>query len=185
MKKNKLIIILLAILMLTACSNSTNDSGVKGVVETFFSSFKSSDYEKAEEVSDGGEDFPVEDSEKELYTKMLKNLSWEIGEATENGNEATVKVVVKNKQIPMAFQNALAIAYNEKINKELSDDETSKIFIDSLPQAIEEAEDISQEIEVKLIKEDDKWILQRDLTLMTSLFGNVPQDTPEMPSTGE
>ncbi|NLM05991.1 MAG: hypothetical protein GX219_03615 [Tissierellia bacterium] len=179
MKKKLLALTFVMTLLLMSCSGSSFTEGSPSeAVDKFFTAMSKQDYELAEEVSDGGEDFPESDEEKNLYVMMLKHLTWDIKNEEIDGNNATVSVEVKNKIIPQAFENALAIALNEKANKGISEEETGKLFIESLPQTIEEADFKTTDLTLSLKNEGDKWIIDRTDEVMMAIFGNDPEGLP-------
>lgn len=185
MKKKLLALFVVAVFLVSCSSYSFTEGSPSEAVEKFFTAMSKQDYELAEEVSDGGEDFPVSDEEKNLYVMMLKRLTWDIKNEEIDGSNATVSVAVKNKLIPQAFENALAFALNEKANKGISEEETGKLFLEKLPEMIEEADFKTSDLTLSLKKENEKWVIDRNDELMMAIFGNDPEGLPIMPEDEE
>ena len=152
----------LVLVSLVGCSSSSP----KGDLEEFMKEVQTENL-----ISKGFNEYEDEEMlSKELLESMdeiVSQATFDIGKAEVDGDKATVKLTVKNKDYGRAFKdgfNEILAKYFEKFLEMEDDSEetvnelTKKIMDESIQMAIEKADrEYVKEIDVKMVKKDDKW----------------------------
>lgn len=152
----------LVLVSLVGCSSSSP----KGDLEEFMKEVQTENL-----ISKGFNEYEDEEMlSKELLESMdeiVSQATFDIGKAEVDGDKATVKLTIKNKDYGRAFKDGV----NETVGKifmkimDLEDDSEEavneaamKIFEESINEAIEKADrEYVKELDVKMVKKDDKW----------------------------
>ena len=202
MKIKKLLISALIILMaiMTACSGEKKDADAEKITqatEDFFSAIKACDFEKVKSVSvwvtpriEGEEnppreddDIPTEEADIKLFEKLLKNLSWKIGDVKVDGDSATVDIEITNKKVNEAFQQALISVYVESQQKQvqMESDEVMKRVYELMDETLESVESFTVKVVGELDKDNEgNWKLFRSGDVMAAVYGSEKNpDAPE------
>ncbi len=183
MKKNfkkvfSLVFSLIMLISFTACGGPTPEELVTSALDALKSgdeSFFEGSIESFEESFDSSS---AEDLDKALKT-VLSTMDYEVISTTEDGNKATVKVKITNKDYSKAvekyFSDVMAYAMS---NLDASEDEVDKKVVELLVNAINESAEgestVTNEADITLTKGDDGWVLDDPSDeLMNALFGNM------------
>ena len=119
----KKIIALLSILLLVGCGDLSNTPTKQ--TEAFFKKYQTLDNAVLSDLNDVlANDTTLTDSQKEEYRDIMKkhyqNLTYEVKEAIENGDEATVKteIVVTDFNKALDEANSYLLEHPEEFNDE-------------------------------------------------------------------
>ena len=195
MKAKKVLTLALAALMIfsmTACVKKNNTaqtsdspgmevtadpSTPEGTVKIVLDAFKDKDNKKLNEyvnVSLGSEFGPLsgltssdnelltdtQDPEsQELLTNLTEDFSYKILDSQTNGSEATVKVQVTNRDL------------SQVINKLIGEDPSEDRFLNLVREA--KGKTVTNELELPVVKEKDKWMVNLDTSAVNAIFGNI------------
>lgn len=195
MKAKKVLTLALAALMIfsmTACAKKNNTaqtsdspgmevtadpSTPEGTVKIVLDAFKDKDNKKLNEyvnVSLGSEFGPLsgltssdnelltdtQDPEsQELLTNLTEDFSYKILDSQTNGSEATVKVQVTNRDL------------SQVINKLIGEDPSEDRFLNLVREA--KGKTVTNELELPVVKEKDKWMVNLDTSAVNAIFGNI------------
>lgn len=195
MKAKKVLTLALAALVIfsmTACAKKNNTaqasdspgmevtadpSTPEGTVKIVLDAFKDKDNKKLNEyvnVSLGSEFGPLsgltssdnelltdtQDPEsQELLTNLTEDFSYKILDSQTNGSEATVKVQVTNRDL------------SQVINKLIGEDPSEDRFLNLVREA--KGKTVTNELELPVVKEKDKWMVNLDTSAVNAIFGNI------------
>ena len=184
----RLAALLLAILMLVSlCGCSTPTKEAEASVKGMFEAFKALDFEKAEKYIDI-EDMKlsqVEEDETTNYEMFMKTLFDRLDYtiiSSEEVDSETVNVVVEITAVDMKvvladyFVAALQYAFaNAFADPEPTEEETNKkmeeLFIASATK--EGLTTVTNEVTIKVVKEDGNWKVTSEDTLVDAMFGGL------------
>lgn len=128
------------------------------------------EYDKQAIVEAGESAFAGIQPSTEFEKHLLKSFSYKIGDATINGNEATLNVRVSNvdlgKAIDAAYKDLGKDENIESIGQIYRTDEASNIesaIMDVIYDHIDNSKDkVSKNLELHLSKKDNEWTLDAD-----------------------
>ncbi len=110
----------------------------------------------------------------DFLQKFLASLQYEITAAEEEKDTAVVTATIQTIDISQVFSDYMtnAMAY---LFVDLSQEELNEKLMDTLFQALEDnAENLtSTEVNISLVKEDGKWLIQPDTALIEALTGGI------------
>lgn len=181
-KKLATLLLLLAMLGLAACGNSTPEITPTKTVDTFLKAIQDEDqdaikkvYEEStfdigKEAWDDGDDegqFSDDAMTKVLTTDFYPRLidfEYKMGEETINGDEATVKVDITTYKIGDSFVAGFKDFFSQAMdlyNSNASDDQVSKVMADSLHKKLSalKKKEYTKIATFHLSKEDGKWVV--------------------------
>lgn len=171
------ILVLLSILSLTGCGPSADST-----VKTFFESLQKGDMTAADKCFNPGtsesKTFKFDNKEEEKITKLIfSKIKYEIVSTKENDKDAVVKTKVTapdlmtitgkmvSELLPKIYQDALS-------GKESDTDKmTEQYFINSLSAS--DVTTVTTEVDIKLVKTKDGWLMQSDDNLLNAISGNL------------
>lgn len=205
MKKKKLLpVILTFALLFTGCGTakpaSVVESAIKCLQENkldeareYFAKEDTDETEAVEKVTDGTE----EDTEDEVGNAFLgvmndfakehaKNITYEIKDTKEDGDEATVTVKVTYKDAgavtKLAYQDMIEQSVSNALTTSLAgaggdidESDMSAIFIKSFENAQDSAAfvDKSEKLKISCKKVDGKWKISDSTDLLNVYYGNI------------
>ena len=190
MKKisKRFVALLLAMLMLVslcACSSPTKEA--EATVNGMFNAFQSLDFEKAQKyinVSDMKVS-QVDDDETTDYEMFMKTLFDRLNYtiiSSEEVDSETVNVVVEITAVDMkvvladymvsALQYAFANAFADpQPTEEETDKKMEELFVQSATK--ENLATVTNEVTIKVVKEDGSWKVVSEDSLVDALFGGL------------
>lgn len=167
MKKLLSLVLILCMLLCTACGTSTPTDALKADMEIAKSS-------PEEIIADIGKTGFGEDATSALVEKIL-NFDYEFIEEKIDGNTATVETTITTYPFGEIFKNVVADVFVEALSgKEMTNDEAAKLMDQSLLDRLDEAEkSYKSTVTFKLTKEDDNWIVQESNDMTNALTGGL------------
>ncbi len=197
MKTKIIALVMVLMLLLTACSISTssNTETAEQAVSNALNAFKTLDKETISKYLDYDEliDNEVEENEQELadeqIKKMLSKLEYMIVSSEENEDTATVKTEITNinmeKVIREMLGNMFTLAMGEAFKDEsikLTDEEMEQKTYELFDQAIEKYKDekVTNVIDIKLNKVDGRWKIGIDESMQNAVMGNLLKATNDI-----
>lgn len=173
----KKIIALLSILLLVGCGDLSNTPTKQ--TEAFFKKYQTLDNAVLSDLNDVlANDTTLTDSQKEEYRNIMKkhyqNLTYEVKEAIENGDEATVKteIVVTDFNKALDEANSYLLEHPEEFNDEFGNYNVTK-FNDYRIQKLKEAQEkVKYTLDITLTKKDSKWqVDKQDDSILDKING--------------
>ncbi|MGL5972975.1 MAG: hypothetical protein ACRCZK_04630 [Oscillospiraceae bacterium] len=169
---------------LSGCFNKDIDEyGPKNTINILFQNMIDGDIENAKSLILDEKELMIEDAfGLESFKIITKNLKYEIVKETlnEDGKTATVKMKVGNYDLNTILDKATIEATNTLIEyqsggKELTEEETKNALDKALKNQIENynGEVLVGEVEVKLEKINDKWLVVFDEKLQQYILGDI------------
>lgn len=172
MKKWMSCLIILGLLLLTACQSKPDASTPKGITELFLSSMKAGDYKKACEYA--SIDFDEESYKKSaaLQKDAMKgtyaNMEYEIGEEKIEKKKATVSVEIANAD----YIETMNQAVYDTMKKKKDDEYTKKTFSNLSKKANKN----KVKVLVNYRQEDGKWVFDgSNSQLYAAMLGYLKQ----------
>ena len=145
-------IVIIAILAYVFMSDSP-----KKVVEKIFQDLKSGNTSQ----SVLADEFKQENFDEETKKLLFDKLEWKIKEVKENGDTATVKVEVTNKDFKTAINNYMQKAIKAAFSGGISNEEDATNYL--MEELIsEDLKTISSEQIINLKKQDGEWQISED-----------------------
>lgn len=99
-----------------------------------------------------------------LMKALVKNMHYELGEATVTGDTAVVPAVITNNDFSGLIHEAIpALIEISLTNPNATEEEMAGLVLDKLAGLAEEAgkEPVSAEVEIRLVREDGEWKAQK------------------------
>ncbi len=96
---------------------------------------------------------------QELLTSLTEDFSYKILDSQTNGDEATVKVQVTNRDL------------SQVINKLIGEEPSEDRFLNLVKEA--KGKTNTTELELPVVKENGKWIVKLDTNAVNAVFGNI------------
>ena len=167
---------LVLVLLLSGCGKTESPSEV---TDRFFKAIKEQDTDTISEIYEGddldlskaGGEITEDDSglSEELQKKMMDmifDFDYEVGDEEIKDDDAVVKVKVTS----YALGDTMTSVYTDLMSWALenmfsapSEEETQKKTSEIFTEKLEETEkSYTKEIEIKLVKKDDKWIVSKE-----------------------
>lgn len=167
--KKKIILLLMIMFVMTACSSSRLDvEGAKQTVDTFLSRYHLKDASCAEFLLGNGEDsFFSFDGISEYFASELK---YEIKSVTTEDDMCIVKVDIEN----IDFKDSIEKSYEEAVNlygEEYASLYIKDMFIDYIESNKMKRVQNTYEVVVRYI--NDEWKIEMDLNLSDALTGGM------------
>lgn len=185
----RLFITILFILILVGCSQKP-----EVVVKSFLDDFKEfelseiSTFEK-QDIFFSGISFSesvlnlekfVSIEQKEIFASLIKEIDYKILETEVLDESAIVKIKITNKDISKIIQNSIIQTVQHVLanypGEIISDADLDNIYLDIfIAETSQVEEKTEQELEIYLVKEDDKWKIDRENNLLffNTLMGNL------------
>ncbi|WP_195267718.1 hypothetical protein [Eubacterium sp. 1001713B170207_170306_E7] len=96
---------------------------------------------------------------QELLTNLTEDFSYKILESQTNGDQATVKVQVTNRDL------------SQVINKLIGEDPSEDRFLNLVKEA--KGKTVTNELDLPVVKENGKWMVNMDTGAVNAVFGNI------------
>lgn len=191
MKKGIAILLsLIMVLLMAGCGKTESPSEV---ADKFFKAIKEKDSETISEIYEGndldlskaGGEMMDDDSglSKEVQEKFIEKIfdfDYEISDEEIKDDEATVKVKITSyalgDMIASVYTDLVAWAVENMFDAPSEEDtakKTSEIFTEKLDET---EKTFTKEMNLKLVKKDDKWIVSKDLDsddLLNAITGDM------------
>ncbi len=180
--RKTILFLTLSIMMLSliGCSSAKPDASVKGFLE----SIKKLDFNTAQTFikSDSPqEEFKYDSPEQEKIVKAIfDKISYEIVSTTKEGDTAKVKTKVTSIDMPKTSSKLMSDMMSVLLSQSLSDNKVdeakqTEMIMESFINALNDPNvaKTTTEVEIKLVKENKKWLVLPSEELSDSLTGNM------------
>lgn len=199
MKKYTKIVSLLIVLAmmatcLVACGGPTPEQQAETAVNTCLNALKAGDLETAAKYLDDADVTSVDDTDEDsmvnsvIMEKIFAKLEHKILSTQKiDDNTVTVKAEITNLDMKPVFtefftqalQYALGSAFSENPpSEEETNEEMTKIFDTCISK--EDLATVTKEVEIKVVKTEDQWILQSSDLLSDALLGGLEKVVEEI-----
>lgn len=184
----------LLILVLTFSIVGCTKNNPEDTVESFLNDVKNGNIENLSEYLKEDDDYEVDaddfmlkDELEQAMIKAYSKLEYETLNTEVDGNKATAETKIKapnlgeamsstiSELLPGAFMDALEEAFDENPEKEFDEEAFQKKMEETFIKKISK-DDISMvenTVKVKMIKKDDKWLIDSDDEFFNALSGNL------------
>lgn len=181
----KLLLVLLTCVMMITVSGCGEASlaASQSSVEGFLTCLKENDYEKMKYyIAEGDYTFEdlADETTIEMFNVLFSHLDYNIVTSRETGEgEVEVEVTITAKDLETALSNyiveALKFAFGEALTSDYTDEEMNvkltQIFSDVV--ASDSVKTLTNNVNIKVIKQNDQWLVQIDEQLFDSLVGDM------------
>lgn len=168
MKKLLSLVLILCMLLCTACSSSTTP---KGALKADMEDAKAS---PEEIIGDIGETGFGEDATSALVDRVL-DFDYELGEENIDGDTATVKTTITTYPFGEIFTEVFTELLSKALSgEELSTDDVTKLMDESLLSKLDTAKKTyTATVTIELVKEDGSWVVQESDEMSNALTGGL------------
>ena len=189
--KKLLLVLLTCVMMITVAGcGEASLAASQTSVEGFLTSLKDNDYEKMKSyIAEGDYSFDdlADEETIEMFNILFSHLEYNIVTSREtNEGEVEVEVTIKAKDLEKALSNyvveALRFAFGEALTSDYTDEEMDaklvQIFSDVV--ASDDVETLTNNVNIKVIKQNDKWLVNIDEQLFDSLVGDMSEISEQL-----
>lgn len=168
LSKILVVVVVLAIAVLLTVMIVTS-SDPKKSTDGLLTNLKAGDFEKAQEFLSGTSLINDNKFDEETEKLLFDKLEWKITKITKEDENATIELEVTNKNfqsiISSYMQKALKAAFG---GENVEQSEIENYFKDELKN--EQVEKTTNNVTIKAVKEDKKWKIVADDTLVNALL---------------
>lgn len=175
-----LLTMIFSITLLAGCGTKEANGKPEETVKNFLDAFIEGDMKTANTYLLDAEDVMDDTSEKEEDSYFSK-ISYELVDGAEiDGDNATVKTKITSPDMEQAmslfFEAMMASVVNGE--EEMTEEQMQSKFDELLDS--DEVGKITNEVDVKLQKQDGKWLIDADVEFMNAVTGNMINMLNEM-----
>lgn len=192
MKKNlkkvlSLVFSLVMLISFTACGGPSAEDTLKSGLDALKSGDQSYFNNSLSTVENDFDDIDKKDTEKALKT-IFSTMDYEIVSSNEEGNKATVKVKITNKDYSKAiekyFSDAMTYIFS---NLDASDSEIDAKMVELLLNAIDNTSkgdaSVTNEVDFTLTKGDNGWVIDKPSDdAINAIYGNMVKGLEDLQS---
>lgn len=180
MKKSLVLLLVLCLVMLTACGSSGPSAALKADLENAKAS-------PEEIIGEMGEDGFGEAATKALIDKVLQ-FDYELGEEVVDGDKATVETTITTYPFGEIFSNVvtnfIAQAFANAGN--MTDEDMNELMDKLLIEELNKAEKTYKKtIKIELEQEDGVWVVQESTEMSNALTGGMLDFANKMNGSGQ
>lgn len=168
MKKLLISLLVLSLLILTACGNPGPTAALKADLENA----KTSPEEIIGEIDEDGFG---EKATKALIDKVLE-FDYELGEEVIDGETATVETTITTYPFGQIFSNVVTnfITQSFSMSNSMTDEEMNKLMDKLLIEELNKAEkNYTKTIKIQLKQDNGAWVVQEDVQMSNALTGGM------------
>ncbi|KNF10071.1 lumazine-binding domain-containing protein [Gottschalkia purinilytica] len=179
-----LLVLILSVFTLSGCSDKEKPTAT---VKDFLETFKSKNYEKvysfvndSESIKDklNASNAEMPDKVSKVILDKIADVKYEVTEEKIEKNKASVKVKLEVNDIGHALtetiteymQTALTMAFDENADEKAMEKLAEEKMLDKLNGKLDK---VTKDVEIKLEKKNDKWVIEPSDDLINALTGNM------------
>lgn len=166
------------LVLVTGCSSVKPDQVLKGFMDAMIKG----NFEEADKYLDGNVDsllnIPTAGAGEQVAKASLGKLTYQIGKTTISGDAAIVETNVTSPDMyiitSQVMDQAVELAITN-LGSNVSEEQMQTMLLTAFKNAIASADApmVSSRAEIKLIKQDGKWLVVEDEVLSNALTGNM------------
>lgn len=177
-----ILLILILVISIAGCSRAPSPDDT---VKSFMKALVEADYATAAKLVDSNQSFtelvntPEEEEGKKLVEAVLAKISYQTGQSTVSGGNATVPLSITAPDLAQivglviieVMPTVIALAFSGATSQEQVD----TLFMASFMKHINDpsAPQLKSDISVQLVKKDNIWLIAPDDALINAITGNL------------